>query len=114
MTPIDDYLTRVPDGKRAALEHLRSQIRALAPQATEAISYGMPAFRLDGRYLAGLGATKRACSLYIGRLPVQTHGDELADYQVWKGTINFAPDTPLPAELVEKLVRSRLAEWESI
>ena len=96
MTPIDSItLARVPD-EHAALEHLRLQIRALAPQATEAISYGMPAFRRrallrgPGRDEAGRSSTSAAS--------VQTHGDELAGYRVWKGTVNFAPDMPLPAE----------------
>ena len=110
MKPIDDYLARAPADKRAALERLRGQIRSLAPQATEAISYGMPAFRLGERYFAGFGATKQGCSLYIGRAPVQACADDLTGYRVWKGTVNFAPDRPLPDELVAKLVRSRLAE----
>ncbi len=112
MNQIDDYLARVSDDKRAALERLRAQIRSLVPQATEAISYGMPAFRLGERYFAGLGATKQACSLYIGRVPVQACAHDLAGYRVWKGTVNFCADRPLPNELVAKLVRFRLAEYE--
>jgi uncharacterized protein YdhG (YjbR/CyaY superfamily) len=114
MKLIDDYLARLPADKRAALERLPAQIRSLAPQATEAISYGMPAFRLGECYFAGLGATKQACSLYIGRVPVQACANDQTGYRVWKGTVNFAADRPLQDELVAKLVRSRLAEYEPV
>lgn len=108
---IDEYLQAVPDDKRAALELLRRQIREAAPDATETISYGMPAFRLDGRYLVGFGTAKGACSFYTGRAPLQASLEELAGYRVWKGTINFPPDRPLPAELVRKIVELRVAEF---
>jgi uncharacterized protein YdhG (YjbR/CyaY superfamily) len=108
---IDEYLAAVPPDKRAALEMLRQQVHAAAPDATEGISYGMPAFRLDGRYFVGFGAAKDHCSLYAGRAPVEALADELAGYRLWKGTINFQPDHPLPEELVTKLVRMRIAEY---
>ena len=113
MTPAstDEYLADLPAEKRVALERLREQIRAAAPEATEAISYGMPAFKLDGRYLVGFGATKDRCSLYTGRAPLQAFAAELAGYRVWKGTINFGADRPLPDDLVIRLVRLRVAEF---
>jgi len=107
---IDEYLAGVPDDKRAALERLRQLIRAAAPAATEAISYAMPAFRLDGRYFVGFSAAKDHCSFYVGRAPLTALATELADYRLWKGTINFQADHPLPAELVTKLVGMRVAE----
>ena len=107
---IDEFLAGVPDDKRSVLERLRAQIHAAAPDATEAISYGMPAFRLDGRYFVGFGVAKGHCSFYTGRAPIVAHADELAGYRLWKGTINFQPDRPLPAELVTKLIGVRLAE----
>ena len=107
---IDDYLTGVPDDRRAALERLREQIRAAAPDAVETISYGMPAYKLAGRYLVGFGVTKRDCSFYVGRGPLDAHLAELGGYRLWKGTINFRPDAPLPPDLVERIVRLRVAE----
>jgi uncharacterized protein YdhG (YjbR/CyaY superfamily) len=107
---IDEYLAGVPDDKRAALQRLREQIHAAAPDATEAISYGMPAFKLDGRWFLGFAATKDSCSFYAGRAPLEALADELAGYRLWKGTINFKPDAPLPPELVTKLIQVRLAE----
>jgi uncharacterized protein YdhG (YjbR/CyaY superfamily) len=110
---IDDYLTRIPEAQRAALEQLRSRISAAAPHASEAISYGLPAFRLDGRYFAGFGATTRGCSFYAGQAPVLAFADELAGYRTWKGTINFTPARPLPDVLVDKLVECRVTEFET-
>ncbi len=110
---IDEYLAGIPHDQRAALERLRDQIHAAAPDATEAISYGRPAFKLDGRYFVGFGAAKEHCSFYAGRAPIEAYADELTGYQLWKGTISFQPDRPLPAELVAKLVQVRLAEYRA-
>jgi uncharacterized protein YdhG (YjbR/CyaY superfamily) len=108
---IDEYLAGVPDDQRAALKLLREQIHAAAPDAIEAISYGLPAFRLGGRFFAGFGAAKDHCSFYVGKAPLEAHKADLAAYRLWKGTINFQPDRPIPAELVTKLVEFRLAEY---
>jgi uncharacterized protein YdhG (YjbR/CyaY superfamily) len=110
VTTIDEYLAGVPDDKRAALERLREQIRALVPDATEVMSYGLPTFKLDGRWFVAFGATKKHCSFYAGGAPLEALAVELAGYRLWRGTINYAPDQPLPAELVTKLVQVRLAE----
>jgi uncharacterized protein YdhG (YjbR/CyaY superfamily) len=82
---IDAYLAKLTPDKRAALTKLRNAIKAIVPRAEECISYQMPAFRLDGRMLVWFGAAT-------------------------KGTIRFQPDTPLPATLVCKLVKARIAE----
>jgi uncharacterized protein YdhG (YjbR/CyaY superfamily) len=105
---IDEYLARLSDDKRAALERLRKQIRAAAPAAEECISYGIPAFRYEGRMLVWLAAASRHCSFFPGGL-VQDFKAELKGYDTSKGTVRFAPDHPLPAALVKKLVRARIA-----
>lgn len=107
---VDEYLLRVPDDKRAALEQLRQQIRAIVPDATEVMSYGLPTFKLDGRWFVAFGATKKHCSFHAGAAPLKALAGELAGYRLGKGTINFPPDRPLPVELVRKLVEVRLAE----
>ena len=107
---IDEYLAGVPDDQRLALERLRAQIRAAAPEATETIAYNVPGFRLDGRYLLGFAAAKGYCSFYTGRAPLLAHAAELAGYRIQKGTINFPSERPLPAELVSRLVQARVAE----
>jgi uncharacterized protein YdhG (YjbR/CyaY superfamily) len=107
---IDEYLAAVNADQRAALEKLRQTIRAAAPQAEECISYGIPAFRLNGM-LVGFGATAKHCSFFLmSGSTVAAHQDELANYDTSKGTIRFAANKPLPVALVRKLVKARLAE----
>ena len=107
---IDDYLAAVDNDKRPALEKLRKTIRAAAPKAEECISYQLAAFRQDGMLVA-FGATQNHCAFYLmSSTTVEEHKDELKDYDTSKGTIRFRPDKPLPATLVRKLVKARLAE----
>jgi uncharacterized protein YdhG (YjbR/CyaY superfamily) len=112
-TTIDEYLEALPPEKRAALEKLRKAIRAAAPGAEECISYGMPAFRLDGRMLVWFGAASKHCAFYPGANPIAALADDLDGYDTSKGTIRFPPDEPLPAALVRKLVKTRIAENRS-
>jgi uncharacterized protein YdhG (YjbR/CyaY superfamily) len=106
---VADYLAALEPQKRAALQRLRASIKAAAPKAEECISYGLPAFRQDGRMLAWYGAAKAHCSFYPGGI-VGEFRKELAKYDVSKGTIRFAPDEPLPATLVRKIVKARIAQ----
>jgi len=107
---IDEYLAALSGDKRAALQKLRKTIRAAAPKAEECISYQIPAFRLNGM-LVGFGATANHCAFYpMSSSTVAAHKDELKDYDTSKGTIRFQPDNPLPAALVRKLVKARIAE----
>src|SRR6266581_6628681 len=107
---IDEYLAALSEDKRAALEKLRKTIKAAAPKAEECISYQLPAFRLNGMLVA-FGATANHCAFYpMSSSTVAAHKDELKDYDTSKGTIRFQADKPLPAALVRKLVRSRIAE----
>jgi len=109
---IDEYLAALSDDKRAALEKLRKTIRAAAPKAEECISYSLPAFRLNGMLVA-FGATGNHCSFYLmSGITVDAHKDDLRGYSTSKGTIRFQADKPLPAALVRKLVKARIAENE--
>jgi uncharacterized protein YdhG (YjbR/CyaY superfamily) len=96
--------------KRAALEKLRKTIRAAAPGAEECISYQIAAFRQNGM-LVGFGATAHHCAFYLmSATAVEAHREELKGYDTSKGTIRFQADDPLPAALVRKLVKARIAE----
>jgi uncharacterized protein YdhG (YjbR/CyaY superfamily) len=107
---IDEYLNQLTPEKRAALQQLRKAIRSAAPKAEECISYGIPAFRQDG-LLVGFGAAANHCSFYpMSSSTVKTHEEELKSYDTSKGTIKFAPEKVLPASLIKKLVKARLAE----
>jgi uncharacterized protein YdhG (YjbR/CyaY superfamily) len=108
---IDEYLAALSDDKRAALEKLRKAIRAAAPKAEECFSYGLPAFRLDGKLIAGFGAGANHCAFYpMSGSIVAAHKDELEDYDTSKGAIRFQSGRPLAATLVRKLVKARIAE----
>jgi len=107
---IDEYLARVSPENRAALQILRAQIHAAAPKAEECISYQLPAFRL-GKLLVGFGATQKHCAFYpMSSTTVATFQSDLTDYETSKGTIRFSPTKPLPATLVRKIVKARIAE----
>jgi uncharacterized protein YdhG (YjbR/CyaY superfamily) len=107
----DDCLADATPDQRAALEKLRKAIRAAAPNAEEGVSYGMAAFRLNGKPIAGLDASKEHCSYFpMSGAIVETMKDELANYDTSKGTIRFPSSKPLTAALVRKLVRARIAE----
>ena len=107
---IDEYLAPLSSEKRAALEKLRRAIKSAAPNAEECISYQIPGFRLGGRLLVAFGAATNHCAFYPGALPVEAHKEELKAYGTSKGTIRFPADSPLPATLVRKLVKTRIAE----
>ena len=105
---IDNYLAALSNEKRAALERVRKTIRAAVPGSEECISYGIPAFRFEGKPFIWFGAAANHCALYgvVGK----EFKDELADYDTsGRGTIRFQPDNPLPATLIGKLVKARVA-----
>ena len=108
---VTEYLRHVPPKPRAALQRLRTTIKAAAPGAVEVISYGMPAFKHRGRMLVYYAAFKDHCSLFpaSGRV-IAAHKTDLKDYYVFKGTIRFTPDKPLPATLVKRMVKARIEE----
>lgn len=114
MTDIDEFLAGLPEERRSALEGLRRTIAKAAPEAVEAISYGVPAFKYRGRPLVSFGAGKQHCAFYVQSPAVmEAHRDELVGYETAKGTIRFAPGEPLPADLVTKLVKARIAETDA-
>jgi len=110
-TTIDEYLASVKPEQRAALQKLRQTIRAAASTAEECISYGIPAFRLNGRPLVFFGAWANHCSFYPGSsTTLKKFRGDLKGFQITKGTIRFSLDNPLPIALVKKLVKERIAE----
>jgi uncharacterized protein YdhG (YjbR/CyaY superfamily) len=108
---VEDYFAALPGGSRAALEALRRTILAAAPDATEGISYGMPAFKDGGRILVYYAAFAHHYSLFPGsKATIAALGDEVARFATGKGTLRFVYDEPLPADLVARIVVARLAE----
>lgn len=112
-SPIDAVLASLPDDQRAALQSLREAIAAAAPDAVEAMSYGAPAFRYRDHPLVSFNAARRHCAFYVMSPDViVAHEADLAGFDTSKGTIRFTPAQPLPAGLVTKLVRARVAETD--
>lgn len=110
-TTIDEYLAGVSGDQRAVLENVRQTIRAVAPKAEECISYGLAAFRLNGRPFFAFAAWPNHCALYpMSSRTLKAFRDELDGFETSKGTIRFPANKPLPAALVRKLVKARIAE----
>jgi uncharacterized protein YdhG (YjbR/CyaY superfamily) len=99
----------VSDEQRAALQRLRETILSVIPSAEECISYGMPGFRYDGRVLVWIGAGANHCAFYPGAV-IQGLDVDLEGYETSKGTIRFQPEKPLPATLVRKILKARIAQ----
>jgi uncharacterized protein YdhG (YjbR/CyaY superfamily) len=108
---VDAYLDQVPEPARTTLQRVRATIRAAVPkESTEGLSYGMPAFRYKGALVA-YAAFKDHCSFFPMQASlIDQMKDELAGYRTSKGTLQFAVDKPLPATLVKKMVKARVAE----
>lgn len=110
-TTVDAHLATVRGEKRAALDDLRRTIRAIVPKADECISYGIPAFRLDGKIVAGFAATAKGCSYFpFSGSTLRTLADALEGYDMTKSALHFDPADPLPVTLVRKLIKARRAE----
>ncbi|MGI0149868.1 MAG: iron chaperone [Thermoplasmata archaeon] len=109
---VDEYLASVPPKPRAVLQRLRKTIRAAAPHASEVISYGIPGYKQNGM-LVYFAAFENHCSFF--GIPAMTRAlkAELKGYDTSKGTIRFTVDKPLPAALVRRLVKARIAENEA-
>lgn len=107
---IDEYLAPFGKEQRAALEKLRKDIKSAAPKAEECISYQIPTFRLNGKMLVSFAAWANHCAFYPGPSPIGAHKEELKNYSTSKGTIRYEANNPLPALLVRKIVKTRIAE----
>ena len=109
---VDDYLAGLPDDRRAAMERLRATIRSAVPDATEAISYNMPAFRLDGRLFVSYEAYKRHYSLFPWTDEMAEElGDAVRPYAVGKGTLRFPAHEPIPLDLVTRIIEIRRRQF---
>jgi uncharacterized protein YdhG (YjbR/CyaY superfamily) len=108
---IDRYLATLDEPKRSALEALRESILEILPEAEQCISYAVPAFKVNGKAIAGFAAFKDHLSYvpHSGSVLATLH-DDTAPYETSKGSLKFAVDKPLPKRLVKKLVNARMRE----
>lgn len=106
---VSEYLDGAPEPQRTTLRALRATLKEILPEAEETISYGMPAFRVNGKAVAGYAYFKNHCSYFphSGTVLPELAG-ELADYKWTKGTLQFPVDEPMPESLLRRLVEVRL------
>ncbi len=114
VSTVDEYLAAVPEPAQSTLRKVRAAIVTAAPaDAVESISYGMPMFKWNRTMIAGYAAFKDHCSLYPGSEAIEVFAEELKKYPTAKGTIRFPAGKPLPANLIRKIVKHRIADIES-
>jgi uncharacterized protein YdhG (YjbR/CyaY superfamily) len=110
---VDEYLASVPEPARSTLNKIRAAIRSAVPrEATETISYRIPAFKHKGM-LVWFAAFSKHCSLFPGSSVIEAFKNELKGFSTSKGTIHFPMDKPLPTALIKKMVKARVAQNES-
>jgi len=109
---VDAYLAKISEPARSTLQKVRARIRSAAPRdATEILSYGIPTFRHNGRNVVAYAAFKNHCSLFpLQASLIDGMADELKNYRTSKGTLQFSLEKPLPAALLKKIVKARVAE----
>ena len=107
---IDEYVAGFPAPTQKALQEVRTLIAAVAPGATETISYAIPTFDLRGRHLVHFAAFTRHIGLYPTSSGIAAFADELAPYKSGKGSLQFPLDRPLPLDLIRRIVEFRVAE----
>jgi uncharacterized protein YdhG (YjbR/CyaY superfamily) len=110
-TDIDGYLRALDEPKRSTLEEMRRRILEILPKSEQCLSYSVPAFKVDGKTVAGLAAFKNHLSyLPHSGLVLNQLQDELGHYKQTKSALHFAVDEPLPGHLVRRLILTRMRE----
>ncbi len=104
MNVIDEYLSNLESPQRGELERIRRLVKQLVPDTEDTIGYGIPTIKYKGKNLLHFAAYKDHLSLYPGSAPVQEFVDELTEFTISKGTIQFTPEKPLSDELLNKII----------
>lgn len=113
MSLIDEYFSRLEPTQKKELERIRKIVKQTVPNATEVISYGMPVFKFNDKYLIGIAAFKDHMSVFPGSMPVDQLKEKLSAYKLSKGTIQFTLEHPLSDALLKELVNLSLADIKS-
>ena len=103
---IDQYISTFPSNVQTLLQHIRQTIHEAAPQAEEAIKYGIPTFTLNGN-LVHFGGYKKHIGFYPAPMGIEEFKEECAPYETGKGTLQFPLDKPLPLDLIKMIVKYR-------
>jgi len=107
---IDEYIDTFPEDMQTILKQVRKTIKAAAPEAGERISYGIPTFTLNGKYLIYFAGWKHHISIYPIPIGDDAFNQEIAPYVAGKGTLKFPIDKPMPLKLITKIVKLKVAE----
>lgn len=107
MTVIDDYLKDIKSPERTQLEHIRKLVHEVAPGAEEVITYGLPGFKYQKKYLVAFAAFKDHLSIFPGAHAIEALEDKLTDFKTSRGTVQFTLEQPLSDDVVRSLVRIR-------
>jgi len=110
MSVIDDFFEHLSEPNRVELERIRRIVHEAIPDAKEAISYGIPAFTYNDKYLVGFCAYKKHLSLFPAAAPIERFKEKLQAYKLSAGTIQFTLENPLPEPLIKEIILSRLAD----
>lgn len=113
ITTIDEYIALYPHEVQVLLEKFRMTIRSVVPKATEAISYGIPTFKLNGKNLVHFGGYAKHIGFYPAPKGIEAFKDELSSYESGKGTVQFPLSKPIPFDLVKKIVAFRAREMQA-
>lgn len=109
---INDYIGSFPPAIQKLLEEMRSAIQKAAPKAVEAISYGIPTFKLNGKNLVHFGGFEKHIGFYAAPTGHEAFAEELSKYKQGKGSVQFPINEPLPLGLVQRIVKFRVQEME--
>jgi len=107
---IDEYIASFPEDVQIIMEELRATIKAAAPEAGEKISYGIPTFTLNGKYLIYFAGWKNHISIYPIPTGSEAFNTEVSQYVGGKGTLKFPLDKPLPMKMITKIVKLKVAD----
>ena len=110
ISSIDEYIETFPEDIQTILKQVRKTIKAAAPETGEKISYGMPTFTLNGKYLIYFAGWKSHISLYPIPIGDEAFNKEISQYVAGKGTLKFPIDKPIPLKLITKIVKLKIAE----
>ena len=114
MTVIDNYFQTITPEQAGELEHIRSLVKAAAPDAEELIDYGIPAFKYKGKYMIGFAVYKKHMSLFPSSEPIEVFEDQLTNFAVSKGTIQFSLQNKIPTPLLKKIIAHRIKSIDAI
>lgn len=109
-TSIDEYIAGFPKATQKPLEQIRQTVRKVAPGAEETISYSMPTFTLEGRYLVYFAGFKNHIGFYPAPIGIEEFEKELSGYKTGRGSVQFPLDKPMPLDLVRRIVKFRIRE----